>query len=74
MIFLETSFIINLHVTKIQNHKKAIEIFKKIDKEPKYISEMTIYESLIVLRKLKQNDTILKKVHCCKLKVFFHSC
>ena len=32
MIFLETSFIINYYVTKVQNHEKAKEIFKEIEK------------------------------------------
>ena len=63
MIFLETSFIVNFHVTTIQNHERALEIYKEIEKEPKYISEMTIYETLTALRKLKQSDTKLNEVH-----------
>ena len=63
MIFLETSFIVNFHVTKIQNHERALEIYKEIEKEPKYISEMAIYETLTVLRKLKQDDNKLNEVH-----------
>jgi len=63
MIFLETSFLINLNVLKAQNHKLAKEIFKKIKKEPKAISEMVIYETLTVLRKLKQEDSHIKEVY-----------
>ena len=63
MIFLETSFIINLNVPKIQNHKRAKEIETKIENEPKAISEMTIYETMTVLRKLKQDDKKLKDVY-----------
>jgi predicted nucleic acid-binding protein len=63
MIFLEISFIVNFHVSKIQNHEKARKIYEKIEDKPKYISEMVIYETLTVLRKLKQNDTKLKEVH-----------
>jgi len=63
MIFLETSFIINYYVSKIDNHEKAKEIFKEIEKKPKCISEMTIYETLTVLRKLKQDETLIKKVY-----------
>jgi predicted nucleic acid-binding protein len=63
MIFLETSFIINYYVTKVQNHERALEIYKEIEKKPKYISEMTIYETLTVLRKLKQDKPLIKKVY-----------
>ena len=63
MIFLETSFNINLHVTKVQNHEKAIKLYENIEKEPKCISEMTIYETLTVLRKLKQPDNKIKEVY-----------
>lgn len=63
MIFLETSFIINLYVAQIQNHEKAKEIFKEIENKPKCISEMTIYETITVLRKLKQSDSHIKEVY-----------
>ncbi|MCL2116746.1 MAG: type II toxin-antitoxin system VapC family toxin [Methanobrevibacter sp.] len=63
MIFLETSFNINLHVTKVQNHEKAIKLYENIEKEPKCISEMTIYETLTVLRKLKQPDNKIKEIY-----------
>jgi len=63
MIFLETSFIINFHVEKIQNHQKAKEIYGSIEKKPKCINEMTIYETLTVLRKLKQTDEHIREVY-----------
>ena len=63
MIFLETSFIANLYVDKIENHQRAKEIYKRIEKEPKCISEMTTYETLTVLRKLKQSDEHIKEVY-----------
>jgi len=63
MIFLETSFIINLHIFKLQNHEKAKEIELKIENEQKAISEMVIYEIMTVLRKLNQNDEKLKEVY-----------
>ncbi|MDR2623855.1 MAG: PIN domain-containing protein [Methanobrevibacter sp.] len=63
MIFLEASFIINLNVTKVQNHERTKEIYKNIKNEPKIISEMVICEILTVLRKLKQDDNKLKEVH-----------
>lgn len=63
MIFLETSYIINLTVPTIQNHEIAKKIHISIKDEPKAISEMVIYETMTVLRKLKQNDEKLKQVH-----------
>jgi len=63
MIFLETSFIINLFVPTIQNHKRAKEIELEIENEPKAISEMILYETMTVLRKLKQDDNKLKEVY-----------
>ena len=63
MIFLETSFIINLHVPTIQNHERAKEIWENIKNKEKVISEMVIYETLTVLRKLKQDDKKLKDVY-----------
>ena len=63
MIFLETSFIINLNVPTIQNHERAKEIEIDIENEQKVISEMTIYETMTVLRKLKQDDKKLEDVY-----------
>lgn len=63
MIFLETSFLVNLHVSNVQNHKRAKEIYAKIETKPKAISEMVVYETLTVLRKLKQNDTVIKRAY-----------
>jgi predicted nucleic acid-binding protein len=63
MIFLETSFLINYFVPKAQNYRKANEIFENIENEPKVISKMIVYETLTVLRKLKQNETIVKKAY-----------
>ena len=60
MIFLETSFLVALIVPKTKNHKLAKKILKRIEKENKVISEMTIYETLTVLRKLNQSDEVLK--------------
>ena len=63
MIFLETSHIINLTVPKLQNHEKAKKLHISIKNEQKAISEMIIYETMTVLRKLKQDDGKLKEVH-----------
>jgi len=63
MIFLETSFIINFHVPTIQNHERAKEIWEDIKDKEKVISEMTLYETMTVLRKLKQDDKKLKDVY-----------
>jgi predicted nucleic acid-binding protein len=63
MIFLETSFIVSFYVEKIQNHGKAKEIYESIEKKPKCISEMTIYETLTVLKKLKQTDEDIRDVY-----------
>jgi len=63
MIFLETSFIVNYHVSKIINHDKAKKIYERIGNKEKFISEMVIYETLTVLRKLKQDDNKIKEVH-----------
>jgi len=63
MIFLETSFLVALFVPKTKKHHLAKNIMEKIKKENKVISEMNIYETLTVLRKLNQTDEFLKKVH-----------
>ena len=63
MIFLETSFLVALFVPKTKKHQLAKDIMKKIEKENKVISEMTIYETLTVLRKLNQTDEFLKKTY-----------
>lgn len=63
MIFLETSFIINLNVQKVQNHERAKKINNIIKNKKKIISEIVIYETLTVLRKLKQNDDTVKRVY-----------
>jgi len=63
MIFLETSYIINLTVSKLQNHERAKKLHISIKNEPKVISEMVIYETITVLIKLKQDDEKLKEVH-----------
>ena len=53
MIFLETSYLINLNVLKVKFHERAKEIELEIENEPKAISEMTVYETMTVLRKYK---------------------
>jgi len=63
MIFLETSFLVGLNVEKDKHHKKATEIMKEIENKEKVISEMTIYETLTVLRKKNQDDKKLKEVY-----------
>jgi len=63
MIFFETSFLIALTVPKTNDHEKAKEIAKKYKDEEKAISEMVIYETMTVLRKLNQNDNKLKEVY-----------
>jgi predicted nucleic acid-binding protein len=63
MIFLETSHIINLSVSKLKNHEKAKKLHMNIKNEQKAISEMVIYETMTVLRKLNQDDNKLKEVH-----------
>jgi len=63
MIFLETSFLVALFVPKTKKHKLAKKIMGRIKRENKAISEMTIYETLTVLRRLNQSDEFLKKVY-----------
>ena len=63
MIFLETSYIVNLTVPKLQNHEKAKKLHISIKNEQKAISEIVIYEVMTVLRKLKQNGNKLKEVY-----------
>lgn len=63
MIFLETSFIINLNIHKIKFHALAKEIAKEYEDKPKAISEMVIYETMTVLRKLNQDDNKLNEVY-----------
>jgi predicted nucleic acid-binding protein len=59
MIFLETSFLVNFFLENVQNHNRALEIWENIKEKEKVISEMVIYETLTVFKKLKQdNDNI----------------
>jgi predicted nucleic acid-binding protein len=61
LIFLETSFLVNYFVEKNKFHKEAVKTMGKIKGKEKIISEMIIYETLTVLRKLNQNDNELKR-------------
>ncbi|KZX17524.1 tRNA(fMet)-specific endonuclease VapC [Methanobrevibacter cuticularis] len=63
MIFLETSLLVNLFVPTAQNHEKALKIMENIEDSQAIISEMVIYETLTVLRKLKQNDEMINTVY-----------
>ncbi|MGL4669118.1 MAG: PIN domain-containing protein [Methanobacteriaceae archaeon] len=63
MIFLETSFLVNFFVEKVQNHKRALKIMENINEKEIVISEMVIYETLTVLRKLKQNDETVNRIY-----------
>ena len=63
MVLLETSYLINYNVPNVENHQRAKEIWEDIREEPKFISEMVIYETLTVLRKLKQSDNHIKQVY-----------
>jgi predicted nucleic acid-binding protein len=63
MIFLETSLLVNLFIPTAQNHEKALKIMENIEDSQAIISEMVIYETLTVLRKLKQNDEMINTVY-----------
>ncbi|KZX10137.1 type II toxin-antitoxin system VapC family toxin [Methanobrevibacter curvatus] len=63
MIFLETSYLINLNVPKLQNHWRAKEIWGEIKDKEKIISKMIVYETITVLRKLKQDTKTVNKVY-----------
>jgi len=63
MIFLETSFLIGLNVENDEHHKRANEIKSLLKNRELVISQMTIFETLTVLRKLNQSDEDVKKVY-----------
>lgn len=63
MIFLETSFLINYFVPTVQNHERASKIMESINENEVVISEMVIYETLTVLRKLKQDNEKVANVY-----------
>ncbi|BBL62867.1 hypothetical protein MARBORIA2_16360 [Methanobrevibacter arboriphilus] len=63
MIFIETSYLINLNVPKLQNHQRAKEIWVEIKDKEKIISKMIVYETITVLRKLKQDTKTVNKVY-----------
>jgi len=63
MIFLETSFLVALFVSKTEQHQLAKNVMDKIEDRIKVISEMTIYETLTVLRKFNQTDDYLKEIY-----------
>lgn len=63
MIFIETSYLINLNVPKLQNHQRAKEIWAEIKDKEKIISKMIVYETITVLRKLKQDTKTVNKVY-----------
>lgn len=63
MLFIETSYLINLNVPKLQNHQRAKEIWAEIKDKEKIISKMIVYETITVLRKLKQDTKTVNKVY-----------
>lgn len=63
MIFIETSYLINLNVPKLQNHQRAKEIWVEIKDKEKIISKMIVYETITVLRKLNQDTKTVNKVY-----------
>lgn len=63
MLFIETSYLINLNVPKLQNHQRAKEIWVEIKDKEKIISKMIVYETITVLRKLKQDTKTVNKVY-----------
>jgi predicted nucleic acid-binding protein len=71
MIFLETSFLVAFFVKKDEHYKRALEVMKALKDKEKIISEMIIYETLTVLRKVKQSDKQLARAYksLTKLKV-----
>lgn len=63
MLFIETSYLINLNVPKLQNHQRAKEIWAEIKDKEKIISKMIVYETITVLRKLNQDTKTVNKVY-----------
>ena len=63
LIFYETSFIIGLTVPKSSHHKLTKQIAIEYKDTEKAISEMTLYETVTVLRKLNQDDNKLKEIY-----------
>lgn len=62
MIFLDANFIIDLFVDNSNNHKKALNIWRKIKNEDLIISNSIILEVMTVLNiKLKVSKEILEK-------------
>ena len=49
MIFVDSSLIIAMVLTKDQWHKKAVQLIKKIDKEEKVISDLMVAESVTTI-------------------------
>ncbi|MDR3291106.1 MAG: PIN domain-containing protein [Methanobrevibacter sp.] len=63
MIFLETSFLVSFYVEKTEDHEKALKLMKKIKNRELILSQMIIYETLTVLKKLKQSDDLVGEVY-----------
>jgi predicted nucleic acid-binding protein len=62
MIFLDANYLIALFIQKHENHKKAAEIYDKIEKEDLIITNSIILEVMTVSNtKLKVSKELLGK-------------
>ena len=64
MIFLDANYIISLYVETEKDHKRALEIRKKIENEEKVVSKLVIAEIINVLYiKLKIGKKLIKRIY-----------
>jgi predicted nucleic acid-binding protein len=64
MIFLDANYIISLYVEAEEDHKRALEIRKKIENEEKLVSKLVIAELINVLyTKLKVDKKLIKRTY-----------
>jgi len=64
MIFLDTNYLINLHVENNKFHERAKEIYSLIKDKEKVISNLVIMEVTTVLNyRLKQDSELISNVY-----------
>lgn len=64
MIFLDANYLVSYYILAEKQHKRAIEIMKKVKNEEKIISKLVIAETINVLyTKLKVDKKLIKEIY-----------
>jgi len=64
VIFLDANYLVSYYILAEKQHKRAIEIMKKVKNEEKIISKLVIAETINVLyTKLKVDKKLIKEIY-----------